>query len=175
MTGVPVRLVRPDHAVLEAALRGRADLERALGCAVADGWAVFAGALEHARDLLAADPGSVRWGPRLFVVDEPRTLVGWGGFKGPPRGGVVELGYAVAPAWEGRGVGTAATQELLREAFAAPAVQVVIAHTLAAPGASVRVLEKTGFVRAGEQRDGRLGDVWRFRLGRDEFSRRARS
>ena len=175
MIGVRVHLVRPDQAALEAALRGSAELEQALGCAVADGWAVFAGALEHARDLLAADPASVRWGPRLFVVDEPRTLVGWGGFKGPPRAGVVELGYAVAPAWEGRGVATAATLELLREAFEAPEVQAVIAHTLAAPGASVRVLEKTWFVRAGEHRDGRVGDVWRFRLGRDEFFRRARS
>lgn len=34
-------------------------------------------------------------------LDEPRTLVGWGGFKGAPRDGVVELGYAVAPAWTG--------------------------------------------------------------------------
>ena len=50
-------------------------------------------------------------------VDEPRTLVGLGGFKGPPRDGVLEIGYAVAPDWEGRGIATAATRELLREAF----------------------------------------------------------
>ena len=170
-----VRLVVPDHAVLEAALAGRAALEGALRCAVADGWVGFPEALGRARDLLAADPGAARWGPRLFVVDEPRTLVGWGGFKGPPRDGVVELGYAVAPAWEGRGVATAAVRELLGEAFATPRVHVVIAHTRAAPGASIRVLEKAGFGPAGEHCDGRVGDVWRFRLGRDECSRRAPS
>ena len=62
----------------------------------------------------------------------PRTLVGWGGFKGPPDAdGAVEIGYAVAPAWEGRGVATAAVAELLREAWAAPGVRRVLAHTLA--------------------------------------------
>ena len=116
------------------------------------------------RDAVAADPDSTRWGTRLFVVDEPRTLVGLGGFKGPPRDGVLEIGYAVAPSWEGRGIATAATRELLREAFTAPGLRAVIAHTLAGPGASVRVLEKTGFVPDGEVPDDDLGTTWRFRL-----------
>ena len=171
-----LRLAIPDRAVFEAALRGDRELERALGCSVAEGWAVFPHALEHARDALAAGPDSARWGPRLFLVEEPCALVGWGGFKGPPDdGGVVELGYAVAPAWEGRGVATAATSQMLREAFATPEVQAVIAHTLAEPGPSAGVVEKTGFARDGAHHDGRVGDVWRFRLARDEFARRARS
>ena len=33
-----------------------------------------------------ANPEGTRWGTRLFVLDEPPTLVGWGGFKGPPAG-----------------------------------------------------------------------------------------
>jgi len=161
-----VQLVTPDLAVLDAALDGDAALGRALGCAVADGWAVFPGAVRRTCDAVAADPGSVRWGTRFFVVGEPRTLVGWGGFKGPPLDGTVELGYAVAPGWEGRGVASAAVRELLREAWAAPEVLAVLAHTLAGPGASVRVLEKTGFVHDDAAEHDELGTLWRFRRDR---------
>jgi RimJ/RimL family protein N-acetyltransferase len=100
------------------------------------------------------------------VLDEPRTLVGWGGFKGPPRDGVVELGYAVAPAWEGRGLASAAVREMLREAWASSEVTAVIAHTLPERNGSVRVLEKTGFERDGEAADDDVGTVWRFRRER---------
>jgi ribosomal-protein-alanine N-acetyltransferase len=161
-----IRLVTPDLEQLDAALQGRAVLGRALDCEVADGWDVFSEALRPTRDAVAADPNRTRWGTRLFILDRPSTLVGWGGFKGPPHDGVVELGYAVAPRWEGRGIATAAVRELLREAFAAPEVQTVIAHTLAQPGASARVLEKTGFRHDGEVPELNVGTAWRFRLDR---------
>ena len=158
-----------DRALLDAALGDRAALDRILHCDVADGWVVFEPALQRSRDALAVDPRSGRWGPRLFIVDAPRTLVGWGGFKGPPGAdGVVEIGYAIAPAWEGRGVATAAAGALVAEAWAAPAVRAVTAHTLTgADGAgSVRVLEKLDFAHDGENLDGDVGVVWRFRLDR---------
>lgn len=128
---------------------------------------MFPGALERARHALATDPSGGRWGPRLFVIDAPRTLVGWGGFKGAPDAdGAVEIGYAVTPAWEGRGVATSAVAALLREAWDAPEVRCVVAHTLPEPNASVRVLEKSGFGRDGENLDGDVGEVWRFRRDR---------
>jgi ribosomal-protein-alanine N-acetyltransferase len=163
---VTVLLVTPDLTLLDAAIAGRDELARALGCDVAEGWDVFGGALRRTRDALAGDPASARWGMRFFVLDEPRTLVGFGGFKGPPSDGVVELGYAVAPSHEGRGLATAATQAMVREAFAAPGVQAVIAHTRPEPGASARVLEKAGFVHEGEVPDEQIGTAWRFRVER---------
>jgi ribosomal-protein-alanine N-acetyltransferase len=163
-----VHLIAPDLELLDAALAGRDELARALGCEVAEGWDVFGGALRRARGALADDPGSARWGMRLFVLDEPRTLVGFGGFKGAPRDGVVELGYAIAPSWEGRGLATAATRAMLREAFAAPGVRTVIAHTRPEPGASARVLENAGFVTEGEVPDEQIGTAWRFRVDRPE-------
>lgn len=51
----------------------------------------------------------------------------------------------------------ASVSEFLREAFAAPEVQTVIAHTLAEPGPSVRVLEKAAFVHEGEVPDDEVG------------------
>jgi RimJ/RimL family protein N-acetyltransferase len=158
-----VRLVTADRALLDAAVDDRPALSRALGCELADGWDVFPASLRRVRDALTADPGGVGWGTRLILVDAPATLVGWCGFKGPPRDGVVELGYAIAPSLEGRGLATAAVRELLGEAFAAPGVLTVIAHTLAEAGASARVLEKAGFIRDDDLAH---SATWRFRHDR---------
>ena len=162
-----VSLVACDLELADAALGDAAGLARALSCVVADGWLVFPGALEHVREALAADPSARRWGSRFILVEDPRTLVGWGGFKGTPDAeGAIEIGYSVAPSWEGRGVATAAVGAMLHEAWAAPEVRCVLAHTLAEPNASVRVLEKSGFVRDGESLDGDVGVVWRWRVDR---------
>ena len=158
-----VHLVIPDLALLDAAIAGPNELGRALDAEVADDWEVFPGAVRRARDAVAADPGGARWGMRLFVAGAPRTLVGFGGFKGPPREGAVELGYAIAPSWEGRGLATAAVRAMLAEAFADPAVRSVLAHTRPAPGASARVLEQAGFADEGEVPDAQIGTARRFR------------
>ena len=57
---------------------------------------------------------------------------------------------------------------MVAEAWATPEVRAVTAHTLPGAGgaASVRVLEKLGFARDGENLDGDVGVVWRFRLDR---------
>lgn len=162
-----IELVTPDLALLDAAIDDRGALRRLIGGDVAEGWNGFSEALRRTRDGVAADPGSTRWGTRLFVLREPRALIGWGGFKGSPREGVIELGYEIAPSWRGRGLATAAVQELLREAFRAPEVRTVIAHTQAEPGPSARVLEKAGFVREGEVPDDEVGTAWRYRLERE--------
>ncbi len=162
-----VRLLAPDLTMLEAAIEGPESLSRALGgYAISEGWEVFDGALPRTRDALAANPEGTRWGTRLFVLDEPPTLVGWGGFKGPPVGGVVELGYAIAPDLRGRGLAGEAVRELLLEAFSDSAVKAVIAHTLPATGPSTRVLEKAGFTFEGEVTDETGSRVWRWRHDR---------
>jgi [ribosomal protein S5]-alanine N-acetyltransferase len=168
VTEARLRLVTPDERLLDAALAGSDELAAALGCEVADGWDVFGGALRRTRDALSADPASARWGMRFFVLETPPTLVGFGGFKGPPDDGVVELGYAIAPSHEGLGLATAATKAMLREAFDAPAVRAVIAHTRPGPGASARVLEKAGFAFAGEVPDEQIGSASRFVIERPQ-------
>jgi len=170
-----VRLIPADVAVLDAAIEGHRALACAIGCEVPADWNVFPEALRAIRDAVATDPASGRWGTRLFVLDEPPTLVGWGGFKGPPREGVVEVGYAVAPSWERRGLATAAVGELVGEAFSAPEVRTVVAHTVAEPGPSPRVLKKAGFSLEAEVPDDEAGTAWRFRLDRPERPRPRRA
>ena len=95
----------------------------------------------------------------------PPSWSGWGGFKGPPEDGVVELGYEIAEARQGAGLATAATRAMLEESFVDDRVIAVIAHTLAERNASNRVLEKAGFSFDGEaDEDGE--SVWRWRLAR---------
>ena len=132
---------------------------------VVSGWATFRDALPRARGALAGQPGDTPWGPRLFVSGDPPELIGWGGFKGPPRDGVVELGYEVAESRRGRGLATAAVRAMVAEAFADDRVDAVIAHTLPERNASGRVLEKVGFRFDREEREAGAV-VWRFTLPR---------
>jgi ribosomal-protein-alanine N-acetyltransferase len=156
-----IRLVRATVELLDAAIAGDDALARALGCDVVPGWATFTTALPRTRDTLAGTP----WGPRLFLAGDPPELVGWGGFKGPPQGGAVELGYEIAASRQGRGLATAAVEAMVAEAFADEGVTTVTAHTLPERNASNRVLEKAGFVFDGERRAGAAA-VWRFALAR---------
>jgi [ribosomal protein S5]-alanine N-acetyltransferase len=158
-----IRLIRAELHLIDAALAGDDSLARVLGHDVVPGWATFREALQPTRDALAANSGSSGWGARFFVAGDPPELVGWGGFKGSPKDGVVELGYEIAADRRGRGLATAATRAMLEEAFADERVLKVIAHTLPERNASNRVLEKTGFRYEGEAgEDGQL--AWRFTL-----------
>jgi [ribosomal protein S5]-alanine N-acetyltransferase len=160
-----IRLVRADLELLDAALAGDDSLARALGHDVVAGWVTFTEALEPTREALALDSCGAGWGARFFVTDDPRHLVGWGGFKGAPRDGVVEIGYEIAKARQGQGLATAAIRAMVAQAFADERVLAVIAHTLAHRNASNRVLEKVGFEYDGDAEEG--GEkVWRYSLSR---------
>jgi RimJ/RimL family protein N-acetyltransferase len=78
-----------------------------------------------------------------------RRLVGVGGFKGPPNDGVVEIGYGVLREFQRQGFATEAAEGLVHWAQAHPQVRLVTAHTLPELTASIRVLEKNGFVQRG--------------------------
>lgn len=165
MLGHEIELVRAELPLLDAAIEGDEALARMLGHPVAPGWATFTEALPQVRGQVAGWPDGARWGPRLFLAGEPPELVGWGGFKGPPREGVVELGYEIAASHRGRGLATAAARAMAAEAFADPAVETVVAHTLPERNASNRVLERVGFKFDRESSEGD-SVVWRFALGR---------
>jgi [ribosomal protein S5]-alanine N-acetyltransferase len=154
-----ISLVDATPALFDAALTGRAALVHALGAEVAEGWEGFPEALPMLSALCAEDPSS-GWGSVFFVLTEPRTLVGLGGYKGPPSEGVVEIGYSIAPAFQGVGLATEAARALVVRAFEEPEVRAVEAHTLAHNNASGRVLSKCGFTRVGEAHDVQLGAIW---------------
>jgi len=150
---------------IEAAIEGPWRLAAAMhgSTLLADDWERFPEALPAALEALADKPDGDRWGSHFFLLREPPTLVGWGGFKGPPVAGSVEIGYAVAPEYEGRGIATAAVALLLEKAAASGEVEVVTAHTLPEPSASATVLEHAGFEHDAELALEGEREVWEWR------------
>jgi RimJ/RimL family protein N-acetyltransferase len=145
---------------LEALAGSDAAFTERFGIAVVDGWVGFPESLPYAVEgarTHSEDP----WGTHLFFDDTDGALVGFGGWKGAPVDGAAELGYAIAPARQGRGLATAVVTTLLDRARAAGVVTVV-AHTLAEPNASTAVLAKTGFRRVAELEDDDEGAIWRW-------------
>jgi [ribosomal protein S5]-alanine N-acetyltransferase len=162
-----LRLVDGTLALLSAALEGRNALEGLLGVSVAEDWEGFPEALPILRASYEKKPEGHPWGSLFFVEPERRTLVGFGGFKGPPSpDGVVEIGYAIAPAFRGQGLATDAVAQMVQRAFADAAVRAVDAHTLGQDNPSTRVLQRTGFRKIAEIEDPDDGAIWQWRLER---------
>ena len=67
---------------------------------------------------------------------------------------MVELGYGIAEEYRGLGYATEAVETILTWAFDQPGVTSVAAETEEGNAASRRVLEKCGFIPAGEGREG---------------------
>ena len=98
---------------------------------------------------------------RLYVIDGAR-VVGSGGVKAPPLpDGEVEIGYGVAPEFQGRGLATQAARTLTNEALAQGASR-VSAFTRPDNIASWRLLQRIGYQRDGETIDPDDGLVWRW-------------
>jgi len=162
-----LNLVNGNLELLTAAVAGGGALEALLGVSVADDWAGFPEALPVLRASYEKSPQGHTWGSLFFVEPRARMLVGFGGFKGPPSSdAVVEIGYAIAPAFQGQGLATDAVAQMVQRAFEAAIVQAVDAHTLGHPNPSTRVLEKSGFRKIGEANDPDAGLVWHWRRER---------
>lgn len=101
---------------------------------------------------LHEEPSLAGWSAWYVVRREPeRTLIGLFGFNGPPdEARTVTLGYALIDPAQARGYGTEALRALIDWAFSHPDVGMVAADTFLHLRASVRVLEKLGFVPGGE-------------------------
>jgi RimJ/RimL family protein N-acetyltransferase len=161
----PVRVEPLRREWIEALVEGDDRFRDRFSIPVEEGWAGFPEALVPARDGARRhdrDP----WGTHLFFAADDGALVGLGGYKGPPRDGAVEIGYAIAPARQGRGLAGAAVAVMVERARQA-GVAVVVAHTLAERNPSTSVLTRAGFVRTSTIADpdgGVDGDVWRWEL-----------
>lgn len=149
---------------IEALAEGDEVFASRFGIPVIGGWAGFPEAIPLVLEAVRAH-GSDVWGSRLFF-DDDGALVGFGGWKGAPVDGFAELGYAVAPERQGRGIATTVVRQLIEEADKTD-LRVVIAHTLPGTNASTTVLSRCGFTRVDTVPDphgGVEGAVWRWEL-----------
>lgn len=154
--------------VVEATFAGdRSAIEELVRAKVPDAWPgrtlverAFSASLEHVR----ADPAKRLWGDRLMIArdGEQRLVVGSVIFHGRPDDGVAEVGYGVEDRWQCQGFASEATRACTDWALGEPGIACVTATTPPWHTASIRVLEKAGFFRAGLEEHEMLGEVLRF-------------
>jgi GNAT superfamily N-acetyltransferase len=112
------------------------------------------GRSEQAKD----DPGSAAWVTGVIWDERRRMAVGRAGYHAPPDpSGMVEIGYAVDPAFRRRGYARAALETLLERAATEPLVRRVRVTISPDNVASFRLASQYGFVKVGEQWDAEDG------------------
>jgi ribosomal-protein-alanine N-acetyltransferase len=152
-----MRLISGTRDLAEAELSERGRLAALLNATVPGAWPP-----ETLRDALPLFLSSCRrsglfgpWTLGWYGILETTgsatsTLCGSVGFKGPPGPqGVVEIGYAVLPDYQRRGLGTEMVVGLSQWALGQSGVKEVHAEVSAENRSSVRVLEKSGFIASG--------------------------
>ena len=88
---------------------------------------------------------------------QPATLVGAGGFWGPPDAeGTAEIGYSIAADWRGQGLATELVAGLVQHAARTGQVRRLLAHTLPDNSVSQRVLQRNGFQLIGLSLENRV-------------------
>lgn len=109
----------------------------------------------------ATEPDPWKFGFAIFHTAD-NLVIGLCGFAGAPDStGGVELGYSIAPSYQGRGLATETALALI--AFAnSRGAQKVCAHTLAEINASTRVLQKCSFTKTAEKTEPDGTPVWRW-------------
>jgi RimJ/RimL family protein N-acetyltransferase len=105
---------------------------------------------EQVRD----DPASAAWVTGVIWDERQQVAVGRAGYHGPPdEAGLVEIGYAVDPAYRRRGNARAALEVLLQRAAGEPQVHRVRVTISPDNLASYRLASQHGFIETGEQWD----------------------
>ena len=89
------------------------------------------------------------WCTYQVVERATEVVVGGAGFKGPPRAGVIEVGYGLAASARGRGYATEAVRALVGLAHDHANKLSVEAETDPGNTASQRVLLRAGFTHMG--------------------------
>jgi RimJ/RimL family protein N-acetyltransferase len=149
-------LVPATMEILESDLHDHTMLARLLGAKIPDAWPPY----EMNEELLTefirmasenTDPFFSSWYWVLDTADMGgRILIGSGGiasaFNAPDT---VLIGYAVLDEYQGQGYATEAVRYLIPGIFADRRIERIMATTYPELGASIRVLEKNGFICTG--------------------------
>lgn len=152
---------------LENLIIGADTFQKTYDTKVIEGYMPFAGALEYILSQMRDSKIWHPWLPYMFLFRPDQALVGFGGFKlVPDSNRTVEIGYSIAPTYQGRGFATSAAHQLIEIAFDSNIVDCVCAYTLAEPNASTKVLERCGMSKVSETVDPDVGNVWRWEINK---------
>lgn len=152
ITTTPLTLIPATVEHARAEIADRDEFSRLLQAVVPENWPPESAedALPLFLEWLEAKPECVGWfGWYALVADttsNKQVLAGSGGSMGPPQEGKIGIGYLVLPQFHGSGLATQIVDELIRWAKQQSSVTRIVAETEWGNPASVRVLEKHGFV-----------------------------
>lgn len=164
---IPNLTIRLDRLELVAAtkelLQAEDDLPELARCLQADvpgNWPMPLydnDARQHFLRVLSENAESVGWTAwYILLLDDAgrRTLIGSVGACGlPDDSGTIVIGYSLLDQFQGRGYATEALRSFLAWVKPYPRLRTVVADTFPHLTASIRVLEKNGFVRCGAGTD----------------------
>ena len=108
-----------------------------------------------------AHPNERAWYAMWMIGLRDGTHVGELCFKGVSPDGAVEIGYGISESYEGRGYATEAVSAVTEWAAQQDGITRVEAEAEEDNLSSLRVLEKSGFVRSGERGEEGPRFVWK--------------
>lgn len=156
-TATNLHLVQVPAASLTSLARGDLESARTMSTMKLTPYLVSdecAGTWRRRSEQIARNPADAAWVTRLAVEPFSGQVVGRAGYHGAPdAAGMVEIGYAVDPAYRRQGFARAALMILLERARSHPGVTVVRASVRPDNVPSRRLLDQYGFREVGSQWD----------------------
>lgn len=170
-----LQVIASTPAMVQSEINGDGELAVLLDACIADGWPCEYWdhpAMEWTLRAFESGSAAGGWGMWYFVLQPPhvskRTLIGNGGFKGPPDDhDIVEIGYSVVPERRRRGLATEACRALMSWAWRDPRVQMIVAETFPKLIPSLGVMAKLGMQHIGA---GSEPGAVRYGIQRDQFT-----
>jgi RimJ/RimL family protein N-acetyltransferase len=157
VTDLPrVRIVQLPGAALEALSRQDLAAARAAAPVPLTAWLAGpdnAGLWLRRHRQVVADPAEAAWVTGVIWDEAAGLAAGRAGFHERPRDGLVEIGYAVDPAYRRRGYGGAALAALLERAAREPEVRTVRLSISPGNEPSLALAARHGFRQVGDQWD----------------------
>lgn len=153
-----LELIASTAAMVRSEIAGDHALPHLLDTQIAAGWPCEywdRPAMEWTLNSIEAGPMADGWGMWYWVLKPPvvrqRTLIGNGGFKGPPSAdGMIEIGYSIVPEYRCRGLATEACLALTTWALRDPRVRLLTAETFPHLIPSLGVMRKLGMQCLGD-------------------------
>jgi ribosomal-protein-alanine N-acetyltransferase len=144
----------PFSGELIDALGDRVAAANLIGAALPDGWpdTELSQLLTIYAPWVAEDPPRLGYGPWVVIARDERSVVGSAGFTGTLKEDAsLELGFGIHPGFRNRGYAAESVRALVDWALGRPSVEKVVARCKPGNLPSVRVLQKIGMTRLGEQ------------------------
>jgi len=114
-----------------------------------------------------AERVSETFSPASWLIVEHGEVAGLCSVIRAPAGGVIDIGYGIAPSRQGRGIAGRAIGQIVAWARADERVVAITGETAVTNIASQRVLMRNGFVQVGERVDDEDGPLLCWRCATD--------